>query len=200
MTKESASAYDFLSSFDIDLNTVTKLGGILRRQPVPFRAPQPSTYADVSITGHSRARTHRPSEKVTGNVGWEITSVRTPAVFAFYQCHIVTEVSPPSDKRQTLSKYLATLPRDRLTMKLGARLTSLVVEDGRVVGVKYTKIARDGMGTLTTSRFLSIMGTKRLLSLPIRCCLHREGTRSRGGTCRVARRFGHPRHWRLFAC
>jgi hypothetical protein len=27
MTKESASAYDFLSSFDIDLTTVTKLGG-----------------------------------------------------------------------------------------------------------------------------------------------------------------------------
>ncbi len=100
MTKESASAYDFLSSFDIDLNTVTKLGGILRRQPVPFQAPQPSTYADVSITGHSRARTHRPSEKVTGNVGWEITSVRTPAVFAFYQCLIVTEVSlPPMNGR-----------------------------------------------------------------------------------------------------
>lgn len=114
MTKESASAYDFLSSFDIDLNTVTKLGG------------------------HSRARTHRPSERVTGNVGWEITS--------------------------TLSKYLATLPRDRLTMKLGARLTSLVVEDGRVVGVKYTKIVRDEKGHETGEELAELRGDSVILA------------------------------------
>jgi len=114
MTKESASAYDFLTSFDIDLNTVTKLGG------------------------HSRARTHRPSEKVAGNVGWEITS--------------------------TLSKYLATLPRDRLAMKLAARLTSLVVEDGRVVGVKYMKRVRDAKGQETGEELAELRGDSVILA------------------------------------
>jgi hypothetical protein len=77
LTDESAAAYDFLSSFDIDLTTVTKLGGNHHAvQPMKLLCSWALILKDVTLAGHSRARTHRPSAKATGNVGWVITSVR----------------------------------------------------------------------------------------------------------------------------
>jgi flavocytochrome c len=114
LTKQSVSAFDFLASFGVELSEVVKLGG------------------------HSRARTHHPSQASGRNAGWEITNA--------------------------LSKYMLRFPRDRLNIVPSAQLTSLIVEDGRVVGVTYLHGKRDLTGQIAHTESKELRGDAVILA------------------------------------